>query len=80
MSSGSYLPGAVRAVETHKKGEKGGVRVLGIPNVADRIAQTVAAVVLEPGVEPFFAEDSQGYAPGERFGHGRGLPRAVLEE
>ncbi len=39
MSSGSYFPGPVRAVEIPKDhGE--GVRVLGVPNVADRIAQT----------------------------------------
>jgi len=33
MSSGSYFPGPVRAVEIPKKGKKGGVRVLGIPTV-----------------------------------------------
>jgi group II intron reverse transcriptase/maturase len=64
MSSGSYFPGPVRAVEIPKKGQKGGVRVLGIPNVADRIAQTAAAMALEPGVEPIFHEDSYGYRPG----------------
>jgi len=36
MSSGSYFPGPVRAVEIPKKG---GTRILGIPNVVDRIAQ-----------------------------------------
>ena len=40
------------------------MRVLGIPNVADRVAQTAAAMVLEPGVEPIFHEDSYGYRPG----------------
>ena len=39
MSSGSYFPGPVRAVEIPKKGKKGGIRVLGIPNVVDRVAQ-----------------------------------------
>ena len=62
MSSGSYFPGAVRAVEIPKSG--GGVRVLGIPNVVDRIAQTVAVMMLEPGVEQVFHEDSFGYRPG----------------
>ena len=62
MSSGSYFPGAVRAVEIPKSG--GGVRVLGIPNVVDRIAQTVAVMLLEPGVEQVFHEDSFGYRPG----------------
>ena len=66
MSSGSYFPGPVRAVEIPKKGKQGGMRVLGIPNVADRIAQTAAAMALEPGVEPVFHEDSYGYRPGRR--------------
>src|SRR6266481_4702778 len=51
MSSGSYFPGPVRAVEIPKKG---GTRVLGIPNVVDRVAQTVAVLALEPAVEKFF--------------------------
>jgi RNA-directed DNA polymerase len=61
MSSGSYFPGPVRAVEIPKKN---GTRVLGIPNVVDRIAQTVAVLVLEPEVEPVFHDDSYGYRPG----------------
>jgi len=62
MSSGSYLPPPVRAVEIPKAG--GGVRVLGVPTVADRIAQTVVAMTLEPLVEPIFHQDSYGYRPG----------------
>lgn len=62
MSSGSYFPGPIRAVEIPKG--KGGTRVLGIPNVVDRIAQTVVVMVLEPAVEPVFHEDSYGYRPG----------------
>src|SRR5664280_447191 len=61
MSSGSYFPGPVRAVEIPKKG---GTRVLGIPNVVDRIAQTVAVLVLEPNVERVFHDDSYAYRPG----------------
>ena len=61
MSSGSYFPGPVRAVEIPKKG---GTRTLGIPNVADRIAQTVAVMALEPDVERVFHDDSYGYRPG----------------
>jgi RNA-directed DNA polymerase len=60
MSSGSYFPGPVRAVEIPKKG---GTRVLGIPNVVDRVAQTVTVLVLEPEVEKVFHEDSCGYRP-----------------
>ncbi len=60
MSSGSYFPGPVRAVEIPKKG---GTRTLGIPGVADRIAQTVAVMALEPDVERVFHDDSYGYRP-----------------
>src|SRR2546430_11912526 len=61
MSSGSYFPGPVRAVEIPKKG---GVRTLGIPSVVDRVAQTVAVMALEPNVEKVFHDDSYGYRPG----------------
>ncbi|MDQ3149641.1 MAG: group II intron reverse transcriptase/maturase, partial [Chloroflexota bacterium] len=62
MSSGSYMPPPVRAVEIPKKGGHG-VRVLGVPTVADRVAQTVARLYLEPEVEPVFHPDSYGYRP-----------------
>ncbi len=64
MSSGSYFPPPVKAVEIAKAGGKG-VRVLGVPTVADRIAQTVAKMYLEPQVEPVFHPDSYGYRPGK---------------
>jgi RNA-directed DNA polymerase len=62
LASGSYFPPPVRAVEIPKKA--GGVRILGVPTVADRIAQTVVCMVLEPQVEPMFHPDSYGYRPG----------------
>ena len=61
MSSGTYFPPAVKAVEIPKLG--GGVRTLGIPTVADRVAQTVVARHLEQAVEPIFHADSYGYRP-----------------
>jgi RNA-directed DNA polymerase len=64
MSSGSYYPPAVRRVEIPKDGGKK-IRKLGIPTVADRVAQMVGKMYLEPIVEPIFHEDSYGYRPGK---------------
>ena len=63
MSSGSYFPPPVKAVEI-PKAHGAGTRILGVPTVADRVAQTVAAARLEKNVEPKFHEDSYGYRPG----------------
>jgi len=63
LSSGCYFPPPVRMVEIPKP-EGRGVRVLGVPTVADRVAQTVVKLYLEPEVEPKFHEDSYGYRPG----------------
>ncbi len=63
MSAGSYMPGPVRAVEIPKD-HGAGVRLLGVPNVADRVAQTAVAIVLEEKLEPIFHPDSYGYRPG----------------
>ena len=62
MSSGSYFPPAVKAVQIPKS-HGGGTRTLGVPTVADRIAQTVVARRLEAKVEPIFHPDSYGYRP-----------------
>jgi RNA-directed DNA polymerase len=61
MSSGSYFPPPVRLVEIGKKG--GGQRRLGVPTVADRIAQMVAKIYFEPEIECIFHPDSYGYRP-----------------
>lgn len=63
MSSGSYFPPPVRAVDIGKK--DGGQRRLGVPTVSDRIAQMVAKMYFEPTVEPYFHPDSYGYRPGK---------------
>ena len=63
MSSGTYFPPAVKAVEIPKK--SGGTRTLGIPTIADRIAQMVVKINFEPKVERYFYNDSYGYRPGK---------------
>jgi group II intron reverse transcriptase/maturase len=68
MSSGSYFPPSVLAVEIPKS-HGGGTRILGVPTVADRVAQTVVARRLEGKVEPIFHPDSYGYRPGRSALH-----------
>ncbi|WP_320042843.1 group II intron reverse transcriptase/maturase [uncultured Desulfobacter sp.] len=62
MSSGSYFPPPARTVLIPKSG---GTRTLGIPTVANRIAQMTVKLYLEPELEPVFDEDSYGYRPGK---------------
>jgi RNA-directed DNA polymerase len=61
MSSGSYFPPPVRAVSIPKK--SGGQRILGVPTVADRVAQMVVKRVIEPTLDSVFLADSYGYRP-----------------
>lgn len=73
MSSGCYFPPPVRRVEIPKKGE--GKRVLGIPTVADRVAQMVVKLYLEPMVEPHFHKDSYGHRPNKSAEAALGITR-----
>ena len=65
MSSGSYFPPPVKAVEIPKAHGRG-TRMLGVPCIADRIAQTVAAARIEAAAEPVFHPGSFGYRPGRK--------------
>ena len=73
MSSGSYFPSAVKGVEIPKKNGK--KRLLGIPTIADRIAQMVVLMNFEPLVEPKFCADSYGYRPGRSAIDAEGVTR-----
>jgi RNA-directed DNA polymerase len=61
MSSGSYIASPIKKVEIPKNDGRGGVRILGIPTVLDRVAQTAVVKLLEPRLDCEFDQDSYGY-------------------
>jgi RNA-directed DNA polymerase len=73
MASGSYFPPPVKAVEIPKR--TGGKRTLGVPTVADRMAQTVVTMTIEESIDKLFHEDSYGYRPDKRALDGVGITR-----
>ena len=58
---GKYKPSPVRRVEIPKP--DGGVRLLGVPTVVDRIIQQAVVQVLTPVFEPTFSDNSYGFRP-----------------
>lgn len=62
LSSGSYFPPLVREKRIPK--ENGKERILGIPTIADRIAQGAVKRFAEARLDPIFHDDSYGYRPG----------------
>jgi group II intron reverse transcriptase/maturase len=62
LLAGDYMPRAIRKVEIPKP--QGGVRLLGIPTVLDRLIQQALLQVLQAQFEPGFSEHSYGFRPG----------------
>lgn len=73
MASGSYIPTPVKAVEIPKR--SGGKRTLGIPTVADRIAQAVVVISIEADIDKLFHQDSYGYRPNKQALDGVAITR-----
>jgi RNA-directed DNA polymerase len=62
LMRGDYRPQSVLGKEIPKPG--GGVRLLGIPNVVDRLVQQAILQVLQPILDPTFSGSSFGFRPG----------------
>jgi RNA-directed DNA polymerase len=78
LQEGRYRPSAVRKVEIPKPG--GGMRMLGIPTVLDRLIQQALHQVMSPLFEAGFSNHSYGFRPGRSAAQAVQQARAYVEE
>lgn len=78
IRNGKYKPKPVRRIEIPKP--DGGVRMLGVPTVIDRMIQQAIVLVLQPIFEPTFSDSSFGFRPGRSAHHAIMKSREYYEQ
>jgi len=74
----SYKPSPVRKVEIPKP--NGGIRVLGVPCLRDRVVQAGLKQLLEPIFDPTFSKSSYGFRPGKNQKEAIESAKAFVQE